>query len=514
MKKILLISVEADLDLIIELGQKLKEDGHEVDILIGDRWNLFCRKELVRNKLLSNGYDDFSVDIFEKIYLELEYYVDNKIDPQVDWRALEKFDEDHNDGYRLNQVLRSDFMVCNDFHECELYPFIGGNNLKYKFLELHIKKLSDLLTINNYQIFFSISTQTIVKPIVYKIAKKNNIPFLTFEENRIESKWQIFSNFCRGTDNLVQREIEELSNSGDPCIEANEIIKNFRNRRDALYKRFNNVINESKKGHGFLYLFDRIFWTLKHNIYIFYIYLRFEKEKKFLRFGMPSLISTIKFYINNFLNISWYLKNKELNISPSNLKKYIYFPLHLMPESNTVSQSSELDEYACINNLAQRIPPNWCIAVKLPPTMFSISGYTKSRFFFTRLLKIPSVRIVSPWASSYDLINRSEAVACLAGTALLEAAILGKKGIYWGKPEFEVLNNLIHFNRFTLEWVYEPITSNVLLYLQAVNNLSINFDRDYVINGLKKTDKSVDIFTKYVSKFISDNYGEGICEDI
>ena len=217
---------------------------------------------------------------------------------------------------------------------------------------------------------------------------------------------------------------------------------------------------------------------------------------------MPTLFGTLRHYYDNYKNITFYLRKPELNNVVLPQGKYIYFPLHLMPESNTATQSIELNELSAITNLSIKIPPDWLVVVKLNPAMAGVNGYTKKNHFFKDLLKLPNVYVVSPEVSSFKLIKNSQAVACLAGTALIEASMQNKKGIYWGQPEFKIISNLINFNDFDKKFFSLKESSNINIYIQAVLNLSLIFDRKILESGFNRNSENYKENIELVNNFI------------
>lgn len=490
-KLILLIAVETDFELMVILGRELRVLGYEVEILIGDRWNLSVRNEYIRKVSQDNEFTLSFIEKFEGLYQNLSNLVKEK-NINVDWDYLESFDITHSDGYLLNQVLRSDFAVSNDYHSCDLYPLPKCGLFKYKFLEAHVKLLVNITNDKEYDLMLTVSTQSLLKPILFKISQKKKIPFLTLEENRIGQQFQLYKNFCLGTDDEVVLEMKKLIGTGDLCLDAEKIIDKFLESKGALYPRHNSTISSAINNQGILYLFGKMKWIIKHHLHIMFDGLKGKDTQK-IKLGMPTFRSTTKFYFRNFINILKYSLVPEFNENTIPDRKFVYFPLHLMPESNTATQSPELNELSCIALLSQKLPANWQILVKLPPSQFSLEGYTRDIEFFYNLRKIPNVKILSPWVRSYDLLTKCQVVASLAGTALLEGAILGKRGIYWGKPEFEILSSLIHINNFSFEKIDEPYQSNVKQYIQACKNLSVEFDKNIIPSGLIRVDSSEEV---------------------
>ena len=500
MKKILLIVNEKDFDFQIILGKELRDQGFYVDLLICDRWNLFSNIQEIKKEIDKHKFDDFSIRYFDEMYKKLESHIDSNEKPKVDWEYLKKFEEKYNDGYSLNQVLRSDFAIADDFHTCRLYPFPKNREMQYKYLELNLKLIEEIYNSRKYDLIFSIGTKTVVKPILYKISIKNNIPFITLEQSRINNRWLFYDNFCIGPDKKILAEMSRISMGKNECLKADKVISEYLNSGEGIYQDIKRIINLSKKRRGFLFIIKKIYWVTKHHYFLNLKNIRKIPSEKG-RCCVPTLFGTLRHYYDNYKNLILYSRNPKLNRKILPKEKYIYFPLHLIPESNTATQSIELNELSAITNLSIKIPPHWLIVVKLNPAMAWVEAYTKKNQFFNDLLKLPNVYVVSPEIPSFQLIKNSEAVACLAGTALIEGSMQNKKGIYWGQPEFNIISNLIHFNDFDNKFFSMNNSSNIRTYVQAVLNLSFDFDMEIIETGHSKSSQNYNDNIKLVKNF-------------
>lgn len=115
---------------------------------------------------------------------------------------------------------------------------------------------------------------------------------------------------------------------------------------------------------------------------------------------------------------------------------YVFFPLHVEPESSVGLMSPEMNEQlACIELLAKNLPAGVRLVVKehLPAIG------RRPRDFYTTLLDIPNVVMLSPHAYALDVARSARAVAVITGTLGLESAVLGVPVISFG------LHNVYNF---------------------------------------------------------------------
>jgi hypothetical protein len=127
------------------------------------------------------------------------------------------------------------------------------------------------------------------------------------------------------------------------------------------------------------------------------------------------------------------------------VENFVYFPLHFQPESATIGQAPLLydDQVTCIEYLSQILPDNFVIFVKENPGQFF---YWRNKIFYTRLLSIPSVRLVPKNIDSVALIKQSRIVATVTGTAGWEALKFGKPVIYFGYALYREIPGAFEFS--------------------------------------------------------------------
>jgi hypothetical protein len=116
-----------------------------------------------------------------------------------------------------------------------------------------------------------------------------------------------------------------------------------------------------------------------------------------------------------------------------------YYPLHFEPEATILMYSPWLkNQIEVCRLLSQALPINWKLIVKENPKMIGRRNVT----YYQRLSNIPNVLLINPRIPSKDIILNSELTITLAGTASMEARILGKPGIALGHPPFYSMLNL------------------------------------------------------------------------
>jgi hypothetical protein len=152
-------------------------------------------------------------------------------------------------------------------------------------------------------------------------------------------------------------------------------------------------------------------------------------------FPVPRLISlqTIK----NRLPQRWFKYSEpDYDIATSvalvELKEPLcYLPLHMEPEATILMFSPWLrDQIEMCRLVSQALPVGWKLLVKENPAMKGMRPLD----YYRKLKAIPNIVLVSSEVSSTSLVLAARITVTLAGTALNEAAILGKPSIALGRP--------------------------------------------------------------------------------
>lgn len=135
----------------------------------------------------------------------------------------------------------------------------------------------------------------------------------------------------------------------------------------------------------------------------------------------------------------WKEKYLSLQIVPDYNAKYIYVPMHFQPECATNPFGDIYDDQILlVDTLAKSIPEGWFVYVKENAIQWSWPQSRSGRFdgYYDMLLKNKNVRLVSSEISTFNLIQNSQAVATVTGTALWESVLRSKPALMFGSEWF------------------------------------------------------------------------------
>jgi hypothetical protein len=162
-------------------------------------------------------------------------------------------------------------------------------------------------------------------------------------------------------------------------------------------------------------------------------------------------------------------KLRQLKISryfredvPSDIP-FVFFPLHLEPESTTNVFSIFYDnQLEIIRTLSKALPARWLLAIKEHPNMKN----SRAKGFYRTLQRLPNTLLVRPDEPGWKLVRACQLVATLSGTSGLEAAIIGKPVLVFGDPV----------------WGYAPTAHKVgalhKLNLALLETVNVGLDRE------------------------------------
>lgn len=111
-------------------------------------------------------------------------------------------------------------------------------------------------------------------------------------------------------------------------------------------------------------------------------------------------------------------------------KPFIYFPLHKEPETNMLSASPDyFNQLAAITSLSRDLPAGVPLVLKEHVPAFGLRGPS----FYKDLRDLKNVRLIDTDESSIEIIKQATATVTISGSAGLEASVLGKPAIQFGR---------------------------------------------------------------------------------
>lgn len=126
---------------------------------------------------------------------------------------------------------------------------------------------------------------------------------------------------------------------------------------------------------------------------------------------------------------------ENLEYTPRENEKYIYFPLHLQPELSTSPMAGPfVDQVLIVQMLSYYLPKDVSIYIKEHP--FQNRGQ-RPKEFYPELASISGVKFINANKNSSDLVKNSLAIATATGTTGWEALFLNKSVLLFGNTFYQ-----------------------------------------------------------------------------
>lgn len=162
---------------------------------------------------------------------------------------------------------------------------------------------------------------------------------------------------------------------------------------------------------------------------------------------------------------------KSHSIRPDFNQKYVYYPLHVTPETSiNIPNPFFIDQLRAIDMIRYNLPSTHFLYIKEHPV-----GLAKRKIgFYKQLINRSKVRLIDIEVESKELIMHSQCVISVTGTACLEAFFLKKPSFTIGGAFFSsfLKNDMTSLKE---EKFHFPTEQEINTALNALKNNSGNF---------------------------------------
>lgn len=459
-KKIMLVCKETYSWPMILIAEKLCKDN-EVALFFG------CPSECTFNEFelgYSSTYYYAKRNLSKwKIYdvrdISLEF-VNNAKNPAVDYDYLDFLEKEYTHYKNINLQCMSAQELSRFAHYRDIYGYATFEQRWY-WLSLNYKRIIEIVDDFNPDMVLDINNETLQRTILCEVCYKNDVPHINIEESKIGNLYFFsFSNTSQLDDYFIKGYEESLKLTPEELSDEYEYINNFRQKTNIMDERFKGTTNSQYKPDSW---FKVMRWIISAAHYEYQKDFK-GKNGKLCR-SNPVFFGSAKQQLIYWCGVQirrrkLYKANKYFE-DPVEGEKYVYVPLHLIPESTTFVQAPlYVNELNNIEMLSKSIPAGWKIYVKEHQSMAG----ERDVEFYEKVKKIPNVRLVrfnyyndpKPW------ITKSQGVFTVTGTGAFEAALLGKKSIILGEMSCQVIDGIQKLDSFrNLRKILSDISSPI-----------------------------------------------------
>ena len=434
--KILLVCKETFSYPLFYLGEKWKKDNEVAAFF-------FNPVECVYNKSTLNAstyywFKEHGYKVFDSKDIAMEFAaMDNSKINDPDY--LNYIRENYTQFRSVNLQFMFSQYLTRHFH-FRNYMRDSTQEEQVNWLCLNYRNIEKILDEYRPDVIIDTDNAELARIVLLETSYKRNIPYITLEFPRYETYKTCSYQLGIGIDPYFIDAYEKALSGNEPKDEEIEYIRNFREKKNIMSVEYQNTIDSK-------YSPDPVILIMKRLTGIFlYFYrqnisagnLAVKKTKSII---FPSTLEYLKFY----WRVEWtrrkLLSSNHVFEAPVAGEKYVYMPLHLIPESTTfVKAPFFINELSIIEAVSKALPPTWKLYVKEHQAMLG----ERTLDFYDAVKKIPNVRLVQlnyytdpkPW------ITNCMGVVTITGTTAFEAALLSKRAVVFGDVMFGLIKGV------------------------------------------------------------------------
>lgn len=268
--------------------------------------------------------------------------------------------------------------------------------------------------------------------------------------------------------------------------------------------RFSHVVLK----HWLRWLIRRAKIILKHEQRVsddIVRHARFPYERDEVKWNYPFVIQRLR----KALRDEYSRVSEPINFDDPALTKFVYFPMPYEPERTSNPDGGDFYEAMdALVALREFVPENIAILVKEHPSQFStkLKGFQgRSPLHYRAIKALHNVKLVELGVPSSKLVERSELVACITGTAALEAALIGSRGLVFGSPWFYSLPGVHHFDVLT---DYDSLVNSPSASLESITSAARDLVRTTTVPAATSLSQEKYFREKFGQSWAPTNWAE------
>lgn len=346
------------------------------------------------------------------------------------------FLDKYQDEIGIDEIKMSSQLFTTPYHYRKYFRDLKEEEILHWIAEVF--KYSEEIIINSdCDYILDFDNSELSRTILWLIGKKRSIPYITLEHSRYDG--YIVPNFSlnRKNDQFFKKKYETI----EPTLEVLKEVEDYRLRIGLANPdyRYNNTLK--KTNLSFLVHLKRLFQYLR-GVLKKHIKIRSLPKPYRNLFFIANPWKSYLHFIQGFIRERYLFSsfNKQfIKILPHH--KYIYFPLHLIPESSTLIKAPFYpNEKQIIESVSKVLPLGYSLIIKEHGAMI---GERPLSFYrdLNRLSNVKCARL-DCFTDPKEWINNSQGVITITGTSAFEAVMLGKGAVVLGAVPFEDIDGV------------------------------------------------------------------------
>lgn len=411
-------------------------------------------------------------------------------DDICDSDMLDTIEKEYTHFLNVNQQIMSTQFLTRHYHfRNYMYPCTYVQQLNW--LILNYKNIINIINEYKPDVVLDTDNAELARTILREICYKQNIPYINIEYPRYEY-YKLYSyNLNLKYSEAFYKKYQNFLNASETELqEGLDYVDDFRNKSSIMHSMYKGDVTAQYTPDSYMISIRRVLKMAKY-FWKQDMSSQNRRIKKSNPIIYPNSKEYIKFYLNFEMRKQKLLRANKYFSAPEKVK-YVYMPLHLIPESTTFSISPMyVNELTIIEAISKSLPAGWWLYVKEHQAMVGERGIE----FYNKVNKLPNVEMVQlnyykdpkPW------ISNSQGVVTISGTTAYEAALMGKHSILFADTPFSLIDGVKRIKSFedlpeALKEFKNPLKNkkSCAAYIQTVKALGYSIDMKYLLNKGEK----------------------------
>lgn len=484
-KKILLVCKESYSFPLYYLAQRWKTDN-KVSAFFFNATEAKFAKCKFNEHTFYRWKADGNIKVYDSVSIA-DTFVTQKDNKIRNYDFLQKIQEEYTHYLSINEQIVSTQYLTRHYHyrnyrgECTYVQQLNWIILNYKNV---LRIINEVLP----DVIIDLDIAELARIILLEVCYKKKIPYITLDYPRYDLYKLATYSLGKKIDPFFESQYKKFKTySKDDLRIEYDYIDRFRKTARITTQEYKSAVNEQYKAISIRKVIKKLL--------IKAIYLNDQdragnnrKIKKTSRILYNNSRGMFHYFVGIELRRQILARSNSFFYSPIETEKYVYMPLHLIPESTTFTLAPfYINELSIIEAVSKSLPAGWWLYVKEHPVMLG----ERELKFYNQVNRLPNVKMVQynyyddpkPW------IVNSKGVVTISGTTAFEAALLGKPSAIFADVPFKLIDGITRVRSFEdlpqlfkqfIHWEMDNAHS-CAAYIRAVKETGVEFNINYML---------------------------------
>ena len=389
-KRILVLCKETYSYPFYFLAQKWMKGGNEVAAFFFNP----CESMYAECTLNDTTYYAFlkleGLKMFTSNKIAEEFVAQQHATEILDKDTLAKIEKEYAHYQNVNrQVLSAQFLTRHYHYRNYMQPCTYAQQMNW--LVLNYKNVWSIMGEYKPDVVLDFDNAELARCVMREVCYHEGIPYIAEDHPRYELYRIITYDLGHHVGELFKRTYrEKVVLSKEQMQTEYNYVEDFRRKHDIMHAQFKNDVTAQYKP-------ESIWRAIKSVIGMALYFYRQDKAgynrklKRKMPLLYPSSYQYIKFYAKYYGKKQILMRKNKYFHAPVEGEKYVYMPLHMIPESSTfVLSPYYINELSIIEAVSKSLPAGWWLYVKEHQAMVGERGVE----FYKKANKLPNVKMV------------------------------------------------------------------------------------------------------------------------